>query len=65
VSDERITQPRTVTLDPVQLAVAGVHEPICIRLPPGFDAMTVPERHAWGRREIHKTIDDLLRELLP
>jgi hypothetical protein len=59
------TPGRTVTLDPGQMAAAGVHEPIHITLPPGFDAMTAPERHAWGRREIHKTIDDLLRELLP
>jgi hypothetical protein len=27
--------------------------------------MTTAEHRAWGRREIHKTIDDLLRELLP
>jgi hypothetical protein len=65
VSDEHTTQPRTVTLDPVQLAAAGVHEPIRITLPPDFDAMTTAEHRAWGRREIHKTIDDLLRELLP
>jgi hypothetical protein len=55
---------RTVTLDPAQMVAVGIYEPIRITLPPGFDAMTRAERHAWGRREIHKTIDDLLRELL-
>jgi hypothetical protein len=56
---------RTVTLDPVQLAAAGVHEPVSITLPPGFDAMTRMQRQAWAIRQVHAEVDDLLAELLP
>jgi hypothetical protein len=49
----------------VTLDLGAGHEPVGIVLPAGFDDMTATERHAWGRREIHTTIDDLLRELLP
>jgi len=55
--------PTRITMDAGQMAAAGITEPISFTIPAGFDRYNAEQRHAWGREQIRKECDTLVRDL--